>query len=171
MYTHFNKCKRFCPHKIHIFCYLLTVLCFVVNLTRFRLPHVDRETVTWWQEFDIYEETKDRKTCIKIGKPPVEKEKVYENPLIEAKRYRNLLNDPLINNQSDIARDLGVTRARVSQVMSLLKLPPEIQKTLSGFTDQKMIQFFSEYRLRPLLTIYNPNQQVKEFKKMMNEVQ
>jgi len=90
---------------------------------------------------------------------------------MEARRYRNLLNDPLINNQSDIARDLGVTRARVSQVMSLLKLAPEIQKTLSGFTDQKMIQFFSEYRLRPLLTIYNPNQQVKEFKKMMNEVQ
>jgi len=91
--------------------------------------------------------------------------------LAEAKRYLNLLNDPLINNQSDIARDLGVTRARVSQVMSLLKLAPEIQKTLLGFEDQKMIKFFSEYRLRPLLTINNPNQQVKEFKKMMNEVQ
>ena len=90
---------------------------------------------------------------------------------MEAKRYQNLLNDPLINNQSDIARDLGITRARVSQVMSLLKLDPEIQKTLLGFEDQKMIKFFSEYRLRPLLTISNSNQQVKEFKKMMNEVQ
>ena len=135
-----------------------------------RLPYIDRETVTWWQKFDIYKEIKDRKTFIKIGKPAVKKEKIYESPLVEAKRYRNLLNDPLINNQSDIARDLGITRARISQVMSLLKLAPEIQKILLGFEDQKMIKFFSEYRLRPLLTINNPNQQVKEFKKMINEV-
>ena len=135
------------------------------------MPYIDRETVTWWQEFDIYKETKDRKTCIKIGKTPVEKEKVYESPLVEAKRYQNLLNDPLINNQSDIARDLGITRARVSQVMSLLKLAPEIQKALLGFEDQKMIKFFSEYRLRPLLPIMDPLKQIKEFKKMMNEVQ
>jgi len=134
------------------------------------LSYIDRETVTWWQEFYIYKEIRDRRTYINIGKPPVETEKIYECPLVEAKRYRNLLNDSLINNQSDIARDLRITRARVSQVMSLLKLAPEIQETLLGFNDQKMIKFFSEYRLKPLLTINNPNQQVKEFKKMMNEV-
>jgi len=94
-----------------------------------------------------------------------------ESPLMEAKRYQNLLNDPLINNQSDIARDLGVTRARVSQVMSLLKLAPEIQKTLLGFTDQKMIKFFSEYRLRPLLPIMDPSKQIKEFNKIKREIQ
>jgi DNA-directed RNA polymerase sigma subunit (sigma70/sigma32) len=132
---------------------------------------MDRETVTWWQEFDIYKEIKDRRTYIKIGKPPVEKEKIYKSPLMEAKRYQNLLNYPLINNQSDIARDLGITRARVSQVMSLLKLAPKIQKTLLDFKDQKMIRYFTEHRLRFLLTIDNSNQQVKKFKKMMNEVQ
>jgi len=63
----------------------------------------------------------------------------YNSPLVEAKRYLNLFNDPLINSQSDIARDLGVTRARVSQVLSLLKLAPEIQKTLLGFTNKKMM--------------------------------
>jgi hypothetical protein len=136
-----------------------------------RLPYIDRETVTWWQEFDIYKETKDRKTCIKIGKPPVEKVKIYESPLMEARRYRNLLNDPLINNQSDIARDLGITRARVSQVISLLKLAPEIQKTLLGFKNQKMIRFFSEYRLRPLLSIMDPSKQIKEFNKMKRKIQ
>jgi DNA-directed RNA polymerase sigma subunit (sigma70/sigma32) len=132
-----------------------------------RLPYIDSDALTWWQEFDIYKEIKNRRTYIKIGKLPVEKEKIYESPLAEAKRYQNLLNDPLINNQSDIARDLGITRARVSQVMSLLRLAPEIQKTLLGFEDQKMIKFFSEYRLRPLLNISNSIQQVKEFNKMM----
>jgi len=53
--------------------------------------------------------------------------------------------------------------------MSLLKLAPKIQKTLLGFEKQNMIKFFSEYRLRPLLTINNPKQQVKEFKKMISE--
>jgi len=133
------------------------------------LPYIDRKTITWWQEFDIYKEKKDRKTYIKIGKPPVEKAKIYESPIVKTKRYQNLLNDPLINNQSDIARNLGITRVRVSQVMFLLKLAPEIQKTLLGFEDQKMIKFFSEYRLRPLMTVNNPKQQVKKFKKMISE--
>ena len=135
-----------------------------------RLPHIHSDALTWWHEFDIYKDFRDRKTYIKIGKPPVKLQKIYECPLIEAKRYLNLLKDPLINNQSDIARDIGITRTRVSQVMSLLKLEQEIQKTLLDFKDQKVIHFFSERRLRPLLAINNSSQQVEEFRKMMNEI-
>jgi len=50
--------------------------------------------------------------------------------------------------------------------MSLLKLAPEIQKKLLGFEDQKMIKFFSEYRLRPLLSIMDPLNKIKEFNKI-----
>jgi hypothetical protein len=135
------------------------------------LPYIDSDALTWWQEFNIYKEVRDCRTYINIDRPPVEKEKIYECPLIEAKHYQNLLNDLLINNQSDIARDLGITRARVSLVMSLLKLAPEIQKTLLDFKNQKMIRFFSEYRLRPLLSIMDPSKQIKEFNKMKRKIQ
>jgi hypothetical protein len=71
-------------------------------------------------------------------------------------RYQKLLGDPFIKSQLDIARELGITRARVSQVMALLNLAPEIQRELLALQDQKAIRFFSKRRLRPLLTIKDP---------------
>ena len=69
-----------------------------------RLPYIDSNALTWWQEFAIFKEFSDRKTYINIGKPSVQLQKIYECPLVEAKRYQNLLKDPLINNQSDISK-------------------------------------------------------------------
>jgi len=86
-------------------------------------------------------------------------------------RYQRLLNDPFIRSQLDIARELGITKARVSQVMALLKLTPEIQKALLALQDQKTIQYFSERRLRPLLTIKSPRKQIREFNKMKEQIQ
>jgi len=90
---------------------------------------------------------------------------------LEAKRYENLLGDPFINTQSDVARELGVTRARVSQVMGLFKLSPQIQKELLALQDQNIIRFFSERRLRPLLTIKDQSKQIREFNKMKEQIQ
>ena len=60
-----------------------------------------------------------------------------------------LLAGPFINSQADVARELGVTRARVCQIMGLLKLPEEIQRFLLELNDQ-----------RPLLAITDPVRQV-----------
>ena len=102
---------------------------------------------------------------------PEKSQKIYECPLLEAKRYQKILDDPFINSLADVARELGITRVRVSQVMSLLKLAPEIQKELLNLQDQKAIRYFSERRLRPLLAIKDPVRQIREFKKMRNEFQ
>ena len=53
-----------------------------------------------------------------------------EGPILESKRYENLPGDPFIESQAGVARELGVTRARVRQVMGLPKLAPQIQKEL-----------------------------------------
>lgn len=79
-------------------------------------------------------------------------------------RYQRLLNAPFIRSQLDIARELGITRA--SQVMALLNLVPEIQKEFLALQDQKTIRYFSELRLRSLLTIKEPFRQIREFNKM-----
>jgi len=125
----------------------------------------------WWQEFDIYLKTRNRRLYIGIGKRPEKPQKIYECPLREAKCYQKILDDPFINSLADVARELGITRARVSQVMGLLKLAPEIQKELLNLQDQKAIRYFSERRLRPLLTIKDQARQIREFKKMRNEFQ
>lgn len=92
--------------------------------------------------------------------------KTYECPILEARRYDRLLEDAFINSQADVARELGITRARVSQVMGLLKLPEKIQRALLGLDDQRAVRYFSERRLRPLLAIPDETRQVREFKTM-----
>lgn len=129
------------------------------------------ESPTFWQEFDIYIEIRNRRKFIGIGTPPEKPQKSYESPLREALRYQRLLNDPFIHSQLDIARELGITRARISQVMALLKLAPEIQRELLALQDQKAIRFFSERRLRPLLNIKEPSKQIQEFNKMKEQIQ
>jgi hypothetical protein len=136
-----------------------------------RIPNIHCETPTWWQEFGIYHKSKTQKRLLGIGRPPEAPTRTYESPLLEAMRYEKLLEDPFIKTQEDVARELGITRARVSQIMGLLKLPEEIQKTLLGLSDQKAIRYFSERRLRPLLTINNPSRQKKEFSKMKDKIQ
>lgn len=134
-----------------------------------RLPDMHCKSPTWWQEFEIYQGKRDRKRFIGIGSSPVNPQKTYECPLHEAKRYERLLSDPFIDSQADVARELGITRARVSQIMGLLKLPEEIQRTLSGLKDQRAIRYFSERRLRPLLGIPEPVRQVEEFNRMIGQ--
>lgn len=134
------------------------------------MPDIHCKTPTWWQEFEIYQETRDRRRFIGIGSPPVTPQKTYECPIHEARRYERLLSDPFINSQADIARECGISRARVCQTMGLLKLPEEIGRTLLELNDQRIIRYFSERRLRSLLTMTEPARQSEEFNRMMEKI-
>ena len=98
-------------------------------------------------------------------------ERVYSSPLLEARRYAGILKrDPFVKTQADLAREMGVSRVRITQVMSLLRLAPEIQEQLLHLTDQQAIRFFSENRLRPLTQIEDPARQLEEFQKLLAQV-
>ena len=98
-------------------------------------------------------------------------ERVYTSPILEARRYASLLQrDPFVKTQADLARETGVSRVRITQVMSLLRLAPEIQEQLLRLTDQQAIRFFSENRLRPLTQIDDPTRQVEEFQKLLAQI-
>lgn len=47
-----------------------------------------------------------------------------------AHHWQGLLRSGAVRNQADLARLVGVTRARVTQVMALLNLAPDIQESL-----------------------------------------
>ena len=63
-----------------------------------------------------------------------------------------------------------MSRARITQVMSLLRLASEIQEQLLRLTAQPAIRFFSENRLRPLTQIEDPTRQLEEFQKLLAQV-
>lgn len=59
-----------------------------------------------------------------------------------------MLEEGEVGSLSDIAKKERLTRARVTQIMNLLKLPEEIQELLAGLEDRREIRKYSERRLR-----------------------
>jgi len=52
----------------------------------------------------------------------------YRHPLALPYEFQELLEAEMLHNRAEIARRYGSSRARVTQVMSLLHLPDEIQE-------------------------------------------
>jgi hypothetical protein len=59
-----------------------------------------------------------------------------------------MLDDGVVVSMSEIARKEDLTRARVTQIMNLLKLPAEMQVFLLEIDDAKQIRKYSERNLR-----------------------
>ena len=139
--------------------------------------HCTVDDPTWWQVFRVYQTIDKhptrrggtgRRIVFQWTPPPVVPERVYTSPLLEARRYAKILrSDPFVKTQADLAREMGVSRVRITQIMSLLRLAPEIQDQLLRLTDQHAIRFFSENRLRPLTQIVDPTRQLEEFQKLL----
>jgi len=53
-----------------------------------------------------------------------------------------------VTSLNEIAKREGLSRARVTQVMNLLKLPDEIKMFLTGLDDSQEIRKHSERKLR-----------------------
>jgi len=47
---------------------------------------------------------------------------IYRNPICLAKEYKRMIYNGQVKNQSDLARKLGISRVRIHQILSLLKL-------------------------------------------------
>lgn len=56
-------------------------------------------------------------------------------------------------SQADLARQLGVSRARVTQVLGLLELAPEVLEAIVGLGDPLSTPVVTERSLRPLLKL------------------
>jgi hypothetical protein len=66
----------------------------------------------------------------------------------KAVKWKLMLGDGVVNSMSEIARKEGLTRARVTQIMNLLKLPAEMQVFLLELDDAKLVRKYSERKLR-----------------------
>ena len=75
----------------------------------------------------------------------------YRNPIFLARQWQKDLNEGKYSSQADLARKVGVSRARVTQVMNLLKLPGEIIEKLVNLGDPLTKPIATEHSLRPFL--------------------
>jgi len=73
---------------------------------------------------------------------------------VKAIEWKKLLENGTFKSKSDNAKKEDLTRARVTQIMNLLKLPANWRYFLKQLNDSKEIRKYSERRLR----CYDPDQ-------------
>jgi ParB-like chromosome segregation protein Spo0J len=90
--------------------------------------------------------------------------------LQKAIRWKALLDSGKVSDQAEIARYEGLSRARVTQIMSLLRLSPEIQDTILNLPKtNRQHSIITERSLRPIAQLENQRQQVEAFKKLVKQ--
>ena len=87
--------------------------------------------------------------------------------LRKATEWQALLESGEFTSQGDIAIREGITRARVTQVMGMLRLGPEIQRQVLSIAEAVRRPAVTERVLRPIETISNFRDQLEEFYKLL----
>jgi hypothetical protein len=107
------------------------------------------------------------------GKPKPPKEprtpRVVEL-LRKALEWQALLESGEALNQADIARREGITRARVTQVMGLLRLAPEIQQQVLSLPDMVRRPAITERALRPIAQLEKATDQKAKFQELVSQL-
>jgi hypothetical protein len=88
------------------------------------------------------------------------------HPIHLAMKWRRMLDADASLNMAQLARNQGVSRARVTQVMNLLALPLDVQAHLTALQEPAAIRFFSEHKLRPLAACATPEIQAHRFREL-----
>ena len=87
--------------------------------------------------------------------------------LSKAIEWQALLESGETTNQAAIARREGINRARVTQVMGLLRLVPEIQEYVLALPDSVRRSPVTERMLRPIGNIADHRNQVREYQRFL----
>jgi hypothetical protein len=75
--------------------------------------------------------------------------------------WQGLLESGRIASQADIARQEGITRARVTQIMGMLRLAPEIREKILSMPDAVGRPSVTERGLRSITTITHHRDQIR----------
>ena len=77
----------------------------------------------------------------------------YRNPVFLAREWKKMLRSGKYSSQTALARKLGVSRVRVTQVLNLLRLAPEVLEKIAGLGDPLTSPIVTERNLRPIIKL------------------
>ena len=75
----------------------------------------------------------------------------YRNPIYLACQWQKDLAEGKYDSRADLSRKLGVSRARVTQVLNIMKLPEDIIENLYAMGDPLTKPIVTEHSLRQYL--------------------
>ena len=100
-----------------------------------------------WDEFSIYQGKQRYTDLFKIGRKPKKSAKAYVNPIKVALKYKQMLGS--VQSKAELAQKLGVSRAKVTQMLNLLKLDEEVKLFMLALDDaDERLKVLTERRLR-----------------------
>lgn len=100
------------------------------------------------------------------GKPPIRSKPITDKSIIEvAMEYARKLKAGEVRNQSELARQVGVSHVRITQLLNLLKLTQAIQRYLVKTKD--LDGRIRERQLRPLVSMTDPTTQIECFRRLL----
>ena len=91
--------------------------------------------------------------------------------LRKAIEWQALLESGGVRNQAEIARREGITRARVTQVMGMLRLAPEIQEHILSMSKTTRQPAINERALRPIAQLDDPADQRACFDRLVEHIE
>ena len=102
-----------------------------------------------------------------VKKSPTPK-KTYRNPIYLAREYKEMIDSGEAKNQAELAKLKGISRARVIQILSLLKLDSLIIQELEKLCDPLKSKLITERMLRPYINrSYQVQQDLLNFLKKL----
>ena len=91
--------------------------------------------------------------------------------LVRAEKYTEMLKTGKVKSQAEMARQEGITKARLTQIMNLLKLAPRIKEYLKNLNDPALLRYFNEKRLRPIASIKDKQNQLEKFEELKRKIE
>ena len=79
--------------------------------------------------------------------------KAYRSPVALAREWRAILGSGQCSSAAELARRLGVSRARVTQVLRLLRLSPGVLERITALRDPMFRPIVTEHGLRPIVDL------------------
>ncbi len=89
--------------------------------------------------------------------------------MLLAYEFQELLETGVVNNRAGIARQYGLSRARITQVMKLLDLPEKIQEHVVSLLSEGQ-HLCSGRRLRDVATLASELAQLRAFEQLRDQV-
>ncbi len=84
--------------------------------------------------------------------------KTYRNPVALALEWRRALDRGRYTSQADLARKKGISRARVIQILNLLRLSPKVTGIIRSLGDPLPSRTITEKQLRSTINLPAQNQ-------------
>ena len=87
-----------------------------------------------------------------------------KNPVRTGYRFVEYLKENQYVTYEDLANQLGITKARVCQMIALYKrLPARITDFLMNTNEPEILEHFTERRLRPLTLLLSDEEKIRKF--------